>query len=61
MLRAMAAERVSITADQLRNQEDPSPFVSDPGLIESKIQFLQLISWTRVISPLLHRIQYLKL
>lgn len=46
MLRAMAAERVSIAADYLRNQEDPSQFVSDPGLIKSKIQFLQLISWT---------------
>lgn len=47
MLRAMAAVgRVSIAADHLRNQEDPSPFVSDPGLIKSKIQFLQLKSWT---------------
>lgn len=46
MLRDMAAERVSIAADHLRNQEDLSPFVSDPGLIKSKIQFLQLIRWT---------------
>lgn len=46
LLRGMAAERDSIAADHLRNQEDPSPFVSDSDLIESKIQFLQLRSWT---------------